>query len=186
MPYPSQTNREQLIQQARLIIEGEGVELLSLAKLAALFGVKAPSLYKHFDSKAALLQAVNLQTALALVARLRAVVDATPGDMRARLLAMTQAYRAFALSNPQTYALLFGNLPPALRPDPARLEALALPLQSLMAQVAGEAASLPMLRGIWALAHGFVTLELNGQFQRGGDLEATFIEVVARYLQGWM
>lgn len=186
MPYPAQTNREQLVQQARLMIEGEGVEQLSLAKLAALFGVKAPSLYKHFASKAALLQAVNLQTAQALVATIRAMVDATPGEMRVRLLAVAQAYRTFAMANPQTYALLFGNLPPAMRPDPAQLEALALPLQALTAQVAGAAASLAMLRGMWALVHGFVTLELNGQFQRGGDLEATFMEAVARYLQGWV
>lgn len=185
MPYPAQMKREQLVQQARLMIEGEGVEQLSLAKLAALFGVKAPSLYNHFPSKAALLQAVNLQTAQSLVAGMRVTVESTPGEMRARLLAMAQTYRAFAQANPQTYALLFDTPARVAGPDPAQLEALALPLQALMAQVAGEAASLPMLRGLWALAHGFALLEINSQFQRGGDLEATFIEAVARYLQGW-
>jgi hypothetical protein len=28
-------------------------------------------------------------------------------------------------------------------------------------------------------------LELNGQFQRGGDLSLTFEEIVKAYLQGW-
>lgn len=167
------------------MIEADGVEQLSLAKLAALFGVKAPSLYNHFASKAKLLQAVNLQTAQAQMAAMHTAVDGTQGELRVRMLAMAQVYRAFALANPQTYALLYDNPSPATRPDAAELEALAIPLQQLMAQVAGEDASLAMLRGLWALVHGFVLLEINGQFQRGGDLEATFIEVVARYLQGW-
>jgi AcrR family transcriptional regulator len=38
------------------------VDNVSLAMLAASFGIKAPSLYRHVKNKAELLQAVNLLT----------------------------------------------------------------------------------------------------------------------------
>ena len=61
----------------------------------------------------------------------------------------------------------------------------ATAVQQIMGQISGEANSLPALRGSLALTHGFVTLELNGQFRRGGDLAAQFTEIVNAYLRGW-
>ncbi len=54
-----------------------------------------------------------------------------------------------------------------------------------MADVVGEANSLPALRGMLALLHGFVSLELSERFQRGSDFDATYDAVVAAYLRGW-
>jgi len=48
----------------------------------------------------------------------------------------------------------------------------------------GEEAALPALRGGWALVHGFVMLEISGQFRRGGDLDAAFAHAVAAYIRG--
>jgi hypothetical protein len=70
------------------------------------------------------------------------------------------------------------------QPDPAQLAALAIPLQAIIAQAVGEERSLMALRGLWALVHGYVMLEMYGQFQRGGSLEATFQHVVDAYLAG--
>ena len=58
-PYPSQTNSKTVIETARILIEHEGVEALSLGKIAAELGIKAPSLYRHIKNKHALLQAVE-------------------------------------------------------------------------------------------------------------------------------
>ena len=65
------------------------------------------------------------------------------------------------------------------------LEALAIPIQQVMAEISGEEGSLAALRGLWALLHGFMLLELSGQFRRGGDLEAAFVQSVEAYLNGW-
>jgi AcrR family transcriptional regulator len=184
-PYPAQVNRETILQQAQAMIEAEGVEHLSLHKLAAALGVKAPSLYRYFTHKADLLQAVNLATNQALVAALGHTQTLAGTDPAQRFLAMAQAYRAFAQANPATYGLAYSNLLPEARPDPQTLEALALPIQALMAEIVGAERSLAALRGAWALLHGFVTLELNGQFQRGGDLDAAFAQAVRAYLMGW-
>jgi Tetracyclin repressor-like, C-terminal domain len=101
------------------------------------------------------------------------------------MLKMAREYRAFALANPATYRLAFGSTDDELRPDEALLEQLALPLQTAMAGISGEVESLAALRGMWALIHGFVSLELAGQFRRGGDLEAAFQRAVAAYINGW-
>jgi hypothetical protein len=43
---------------------------------------------------------------------------------------------------------------------------------------------LAALRGLWALAHGFVALELTGKFQRGGDLSVDFDHSIRAYVRG--
>ncbi len=62
MPYPSQIDRDKIIQQAAAMTATDGVDNLSLHKLAAALGVKAPSLYRYVSNKTELIQAVNLAT----------------------------------------------------------------------------------------------------------------------------
>jgi hypothetical protein len=71
------------------------------------------------------------------------------------------------------------------QPDPALLEALALPFQELFARQVAEAESLAALRGFWALVHGFAALEISARFRRGGSLDAAFESAVRAYLHGW-
>ncbi len=183
MPYPSQIDPQAVVQLARQMIEDDGVENLSLARLAKALKVSAPSFYKHFDSKGVLLQAVNLQTSRALVTALATEDEQT--DAAERLIAMARNYRAFVRTHPRTYALAFSNLSPDTRPDPAQLERLAIPLQEQMAWLTGNENALTALRGFWALIHGFCMLEINQQFQRGGDLDVAFTRSVEAYLAGW-
>jgi AcrR family transcriptional regulator len=170
--------------KARELIEAEGLEQLSLSRLATALNVKAPSLYRYFEGKGDLLWAVNEVTQRALIAEIHQAIaqTATPSQ---RVMAMAQAYRAFGHRFPVTFGLLYANNSADLRPDAAESEQLALPLQRVMAEVAGEADSLAALRGAMALAHGYVILELNGQFRRGGDLGATFTRIVEAYIAGW-
>ena len=185
MPYPTHITSEAVIAKARELIEAEGLDQLSLNRLATALHVRAPSLYRYFDGKNELLRAVNEMTNRALIAALDAAV-APATTPREQIMAMARAYRAFAHSFPATYQLLFANSSPDLRPDAGASERLVLPLQAIMASLSGEADSLAALRGILALAHGYVTLELNGQFRRGGDLDAMFTRVVEAYIDGWM
>lgn len=185
MPYPSQVTREGIVAQAREMIEADGVEALSLSKLAQALGVKAPSLYRHVKNKDALLLAVNTETVHEFVDMLRRAVAEADGDLEARLLALSAAYRDYALAHPQTYTLLYGKAEDASQPSADELEQLALPLQDIMAELSGEAQSLEALRGMWALLHGFSVLEIYGQFQRSGDLDTAFEAAVRAYIVGW-
>ena len=77
MPYPAQIHYETLISTAHHMIESDGYAALSLSKLAAAFGVKAPYIYKHVPSKADLVKAVNLLTNQRMQATILAASEST-------------------------------------------------------------------------------------------------------------
>lgn len=182
MPYPAQISKEIVVAEARRIIESDGVEQLSLAKLASALGVKAPSLYRHVKNKAQLLEEVAFLTFQLLIEAMSKVDASSPDSPADVLLSKCIAFRHFAHSNPRTYIL--ANTA-ANRGDEEQLVQLVLPFQRTVSTIAGEANSLPMLRGLLALIHGFVMLELHNQLRRGGDLNQTFDQVVRAYIIGW-
>lgn len=183
MPYPAQTNRTTIVSTARVLIERDGVEQLSLAEVAAALGIKAPSLYRHVASRGALLHAVVLLTLQDLFAAYDGALATAPDEPRDRLLAIFRAHRAFARAHPRAYMLAFTSA--ESETNQRIVEELVLPIQRLMAQLVGEEEALAALRGGLALIHGFVMLELNRQFRRGGDLDAAFDAAITAYLSGW-
>jgi AcrR family transcriptional regulator len=185
MPYPAQMDAQKIIDKAWAMLEAQGIENLSLHKLAEALGVKAPSLYRHFGSKNDLLRAINIRGGEQLQEAIRTAVESAPDDPRAKVSALATAYRTFAHANPMVYFLMFNTASPDIQPEAEMREQLALPLQQLIAQISGEADSLPALRGLWALMHGFATLEINGQFRRGDNLERAFHLAVEHYIAGW-
>ncbi len=167
-----------------MMIEGEGVEQLSLNKLAAALNVKAPSLYRYYRNKAALLRAVNEHTTQRLFDAI-ATDQGGSAPPTEKIMRVAGRYRQFAHTNPATYGLLFTNTIDDLRPDPDENVRLVLPYQALIGQISGAADSLAATRGFLALVHGFVMLELAGKLRRGGDLDAAFEQSVRAYLVGW-
>lgn len=183
MPYPSQIDLPTLIATAAEMIEREGgAEKVSLAKLAGVFGVKAPSLYRHVKNKEDLLRAVNYRTQEALTEACLAAteIDATSAE---KLIGLARAYRAFALAHPITYQLAYTDY---AVPDDDALEALGVRLQEVIAELTAEGDSLTALRSMWAFLHGFALLELNNRFRReGGSLDDVFADALAAWIRGW-
>src|SRR5207302_5215762 len=91
-------SRERIAAAAVAVIDGEGLDALSMRRLGAELGVEAMSLYRHFPSKAALLEAV--------VARLVAELP-VPAPTTAR---WQDAFRALALA----YRVLLTRQPNAI------------------------------------------------------------------------
>jgi len=185
MPYPSRIDYDTLIATAVELVERDGADALSLGKLAGELGVRAPSLYRYIANKAALLEAVNLHTLQALFAAFEAALAAAPDDPTAQLEAVADVLRDFAHAHPHTYVMAMTAAPSAGRPDEDLLVSMILPIQTRVAALVGVEASLSALRGLLALIHGFIMLELNEQLQRGGDLDDAFHRSVAAYLAGW-
>lgn len=185
MPYPAKTDPDTIIKAARGLIERDGVEQLSLGTLANELGIKPPSLYRHVDSKSALLRLVNERTLRDLFAAYDAALRKAGESSEEKLWAVFRAHRKFARANPVTYLQAFASSAPGQRGDEQTLVQWVLPVQAIMAGVAGKANSLAALRGALALVHGFVSLELNHQFQRGGDVTEAFEAAVESYLLGW-
>src|SRR2546428_2486584 len=92
---------ERIAAAAVALIDGEGLDALSMRRLGAELGVEAMSLYRHFPSKAALLEAV--------VARLLAELP-VPAPTAARwqdaFRALARAYRALLTRHPKAIPLL--------------------------------------------------------------------------------
>lgn len=184
MPYPAQTSRNAIVDAALTLIERDGTDQLSLAQLATELNIKAPSLYRHVASKAALIQAVVARTLDQLFAAYDDALRIADEAPREQLRHVLLAHRAFAHAHPAAYMLAFTTSAAAERPADQALEAMVLPLQQVVAQLTGETAALSALRGALALVHGFVMLELHQQLRRGGDLDAAFHAAVDAYLAG--
>ncbi len=168
MAPPAKTSPEKIVAAARAIIVESGVEALSLQRVAAAVGVQAPSLYKRFADRAALLTAVR-DSLLDQLAVVLAEPAAGPPDV-ARLRAMGHAYRGFAQRLGRLYPLLFAS---GGAPSPSTHAALA-PLMTLLDALIGRAHALQAARTFTAFLHGFVTMELNASFQMAGSVEDAF------------
>ncbi len=183
MPYPAQTNREQIIATAWELIERDGAADLSLATVAAALGIRAPSLYRHVASKEALLAGVNALTWQQLAEAYRAALDdgVQPAEQLGRVC---QAHRRFAHAHPHTYILALTTAERESQAEPSALEQFVAPIDAIMVELVGHERALPLLRGAFALVHGFAMLELRAQLRRPGNLDVAFDAVVAAYLDG--
>jgi len=184
-PYPAQTDKEAIIQTGCMLIERRGVDGLTLSEVAKELGIKPPSLYRYFASKAVLTKAIIEHTYDKMFEAYETALINASDNSQERLLSLFHAHRDFAHANPNTYILAYTATAPELRADPVRLEQQVIPIQQIMAHVTGENQSLSALRGALALVHGFVMLELKDQLQRGGDLTAAFDASINAYLRGW-
>jgi AcrR family transcriptional regulator len=183
-PYPAQTDRDSIIDIVCIILENDGVNNLSLNRVASEIGIKAPSLYRHVAHKTDLLKTVIERTFTKLFEAYETALENTSTDPEEQLLALFHAHREFAHANPNAYTLAYTTTIPELHSDPAELERQAIIMQEILANITGQEQSFPALRGALALVRGFVMLELKDQLQRDGDLTIAFDTSVNAYLRG--
>jgi AcrR family transcriptional regulator len=160
------------------MVARDGAGDLSLADVADAVGIKAPSLYKRFADRAALIEAVRESVLKDLADALAAAKNRDPGR---RLIVMARAYRRFAVENPLLYPLVVVSGRP---PTATGQQALAPVLATLTEIVGGEHA-LSAARLLTAYLHGFVTMEISRSFQLGGSVDAAFafgLEAIMRGL----
>jgi AcrR family transcriptional regulator len=110
--------RAALIAAARHILETEGREALSLRATARAAGVSQAAPYHHFASKEALLAGVAAQ-GFDELSEAMSVRMAGETMANARLNATGVAYVAFAVANPELFALMFGGVTQKSSGDPA-------------------------------------------------------------------
>lgn len=176
----TKTSDAKIIEAARQIIVGQGIDQLTQRGVAAAVGLKAPSLYKRFADQAALLGAVRAQALADLDARLRlAARDQAPAPA---VLRMANAFRAYAVEAPDIYRLIFD----ADLQDPERtLERAALaPFEAALAPLAGGGQGASSAHAMLALLHGLVRLEIDGAAPVAGRHDEAFRFAVYALLQG--
>jgi AcrR family transcriptional regulator len=182
-PARARTSDAEIVTAGRELLEAGGLDAVTMQAIAERVGVRAPSLYKRYPSRGALIGAI---AATALV-ELRTVLEpaADDPDPADGLRAAAAAVRRFAHRDPRTYELLFVTLPPESRPPPDLNAQAAAPVLNLAERLVGPDHALEAARLLTAFTHGFVSMELAGAFRLGGDVDEAYrfgVEVLVEAL----
>lgn len=97
-------SRETVIDAARQCIVADGLEAVSLRKLAATLGVTAPALYAYVTDKRDLLRGVAEREFQRLGSTFAQIDDPDPVE---RMRQMSRAYVAQALAEPELFRTMF-------------------------------------------------------------------------------
>jgi len=163
-------SRDGIVDVARDMVSENGLDRLSLRRLASRLGVTAPALYAHVTDKSDLLRAIAEEGFHDLVGRYQ-LIDSSDPLRRVRLL--TRAYVEQALAEPEIFRLMF-----LFRPSEIALKsvdnvlasastAFEIPLRAVAdAQAAGHIDQTrdPFQIGLtlWTVAHGAASVLLLG------------------------
>lgn len=160
MPTPSRTSLDAITAAGVEILETRGLPGLTMQAVAQAVGVKPPSLYKHVADRDALVGLVADAAATDLAAHL-AGHDGLAG--------LARSVRAWATAHPERFRLAFSG-----QGSPEVAAAAGAPLLKAARDLVGPADKLSAARLVTAWATGFISMELAGAFQLGGDVDEAF------------
>jgi AcrR family transcriptional regulator len=162
----------EVVAAARVLLERDGAEPLTMRRLADELKIQAPSIYKHLAGKHAI-EVALIESAFAEVGAVchAAVREAEPSEVITSLLA---TYRRYSLEHPNLYRLATGGHLPRADLTPG------------LEEWAGEpwwlATGDPYLaQALWSFAHGMVILELDQRFLEGSQLDLTWTAGAAAF-----
>jgi AcrR family transcriptional regulator len=171
-------DRDAVVAAACALADAEGLEAVTLARVAAELGVKSPSLYVHVDGLAGLRGQIAARGAREVNAVLQAAVAGRSG--REALAALADAYRAYAHEHPGVYASTqnVANLE-----GPEASAAATVWLDIVFAVLRGYAlegdARVHAARVVRSALHGFISLEVGAGFGIDLDLDESFALLVS-------
>jgi AcrR family transcriptional regulator len=175
-------DRAKVLDTAAALADREGLDAVSLGRLAGELGVRPPSLYNHVEGLDGVLRGIALRgvaefgDVLAAAAVGRSGADA--------LRAMAHAMRAFAKTYPGRYTAAQRAYPD----DPEIAAAGERVIDVFVAVLRGwdleGDAAIHAVRVVRSALHGFVALELNGGFGMSLDLDESFDVLVETLVKG--
>jgi AcrR family transcriptional regulator len=171
-----------VVEAAARLVDEEGIEQLTLGRLAERLGVRTPSLYNHVAGLP------GLKHDLALYC-LRDAYDrttrATIGKSRAEaIFAFANTYLSYARAMPGRYTLTL-----APDSDDQEVQALATQLveniQAILAPYKlSEEDSIHAVRSLRSIVHGFIMLEKASGFKMPVDRDASFRWLITLFING--
>lgn len=162
MPTPDRTSIEAIVDAASVLLEQDGLALLTMNAVAHRVGVRAPSLYKRVESRDRLIQLIAESALSDLATRLPVGVSVAE---------LANGMRAFGHARPAAFQLVMapGAGTPVAGPGYGATASMAI--LHAARQLAGDDNALPAARTLTAWATGFISMELNGGFNLGGDVD---------------
>lgn len=176
-------DRDQIIAVAAELADANGLEALTLARVAERLGVRLPSLYHHVAGLAGLRRELALLGARELLERMRGAAIGKAGDPA--VAALAQAYREYVTGHPGRYAA-------TVRAPDLHDEEFNQVSQAIIAVVLAvfepyqlaDAAKIHAVRGLRSIVHGFASLELAGGFGIPLDRDESFHLLVSFFIAG--
>jgi len=162
MPTPDRTSLEAIVLAAGELLESDGLAGLTMNSVAQRVGVRPPSLYKRIEDRDGLIRLVAEATLSELAARLQS---------QTTVEALARTFRSFAHERPAAFQLVMTPGPGTPVAAPTFGAAAAQPILRAAAGLVGESDALVAARTLTAWAAGFISMELNGGFQLGGDVD---------------
>jgi len=174
---------ERVVDAAAGIADAEGLEAVTLARVAGELGVRAPSLYNHVDGRDDVLRAIAVRGVRELTSALReAAVGRSSADA---LTAAARAYRAYARAHPGRYA---ATVAAPTRGDEEHRAAASEAVDVMLAVMRGWDLegddAIHAVRAFRSAVHGFVAIEAADGFGMAVDIDASFDRLVASLAGG--
>ncbi|MBS0296494.1 MAG: TetR/AcrR family transcriptional regulator [Proteobacteria bacterium] len=181
------STRDRVFDAARALFDAEGVEGLSMRKVAAAVGLTPMALYRHFADKDALVDAL---TEDGLAAWDRRLAAALVGDAEPMWMVETglNAFIDFALDEPRRFEAAFILPARSARKFPEDFaQRRSAPVNRLLDAIeaargkglAADASALEVMMTVWGLGQGLISLYRAGRFSS----EAGFRDFAARAIK---
>ena len=172
-----------VVEAAAKLVDEEGIEHLTLGRLAERLGIRTPSLYNHVAGLPGLKRDLALYCLRDLLER---IMRATIGKSGAEaIVALATVYRAYAREAPGRYALTLQ----APAPGDQELQAIAQQIVDVLRAVLApyrlsEEEAIHAIRSLRSIVHGFSSLEVAGGFGMPVDLDASFHWLIHLFIVG--
>jgi AcrR family transcriptional regulator len=187
-----------LIQSGLEILAGEGVQGLTLRKVARRAGVSEAAPYRHFKDMEALIAAIAEQGFVQLAANLEQTEEQHAEDPRTFFYQSALTYIDFARRNPHSMRVMFRSRNPEGEIEFPKLQEAADDAFSYLidmveyCQQAGLARAghpLPLALSAWSTVHGLSMLLIGNCISpdvfKGTDEETMIMATLDIVLQGW-
>lgn len=162
-----EATRRAIVDAAWVLAERDGLASWTLRDLGDAVGLRAPSLYTHFDGRDAILDAMFAQGWDELAGRL-AAVEVDRSDPVATLVAGTETYVDFCVDSVARYQLLFTHVLGDWEPSPEAYAASQRAWAAMVGDLAAVGAGAPEHVDLYtAIGAGLVAQQLAND--RGGD-----------------
>jgi AcrR family transcriptional regulator len=169
---------EQVTDAAVAVADADGLAAVTIARVAADLGVRAPSLYNHVASRGALIEAVARRGYAEATAALQDAAVGRSGPDAIRAVAI--AYRAYAHAAPGRYAATQRALPG----EPGAAAMVAVMSGALRGWKLQGDEEIHAIRALRSALHGFVILELGDGFAIDLDLDESYARLVETLIKG--
>ena len=183
-PYHHGNLKESLLETALEMVDKEGLESVTLRDLTQRLGTSRSAVYRHFESKEALILGVIKRGYEQLDLLFTPIFQDTTQSVAERFEKMGRAYLDFAIAHPNLYRLLFGENFRQEREEICDYKdekqatgvyaLIGLLLEAQEERIIAQENPMIQAATVWASIHGLASLLIDGHLMMSDNLEAIY------------